>query len=122
MNTPIGGFLIGSLLLGGVALASAPDNLQLAEGEIELAKVAPQDGAGKTRALAEHEVRPGESLWKIAALTVGDGHLWPALYRANRDQIQNPSILYPGQLLEIPEIAPEERAAIRAEAKQYNLP
>ncbi len=67
-----------------------------------------------------HKVRRGESLWIIAAENLGDGGLWPALYRANRDQIQNPKILYPGQELAIPNIAPEEKAAIRAEAAQLN--
>jgi nucleoid-associated protein YgaU len=63
-----------------------------------------------------HEVRSGENLWRIARATVGDGTLWPALYRANRDQIKDPAILYPGQRLRIPELAPEERAALRRDA------
>ncbi len=62
-----------------------------------------------------HEVQPGETLWAIAADVVGDPRLWPALYRANRDQIKNPALLYPGQRLAIPEIDPEMRAAIRRE-------
>ena len=68
-----------------------------------------------------HKVRLGESLWIIADENMGDGGLWPALYRANRDQIQNPKILYPGQELAIPNIAPEEKKAIRAEAAQLNM-
>jgi nucleoid-associated protein YgaU len=68
-----------------------------------------------------HKVRPGVSLWMISAMHLGDGGLWPALYRANRDQIQNPKILYPGQELAIPNIAPEEKKAIRAEAAQLNM-
>jgi nucleoid-associated protein YgaU len=67
-----------------------------------------------------HKVRSGESLWIIALENLGEGSLWPALYRANRDQIQNPKILYPGQELAIPNIAPEEKEAIRAEAAQLN--
>lgn len=64
-----------------------------------------------------HEVLPGESLWSIAARTVGDATLWPALYRANRDQIVDPSVLYPGQKLTIPAIDPSERQAVRREAE-----
>ena len=52
---------------------------------------------------AEHVVQPGESLWQIAAQLGGDPQLWPVLYRANRDQIKDPSRLYPGQALLIPE-------------------
>ena len=57
-----------------------------------------------------HVVQPGETLWYIAAQVAGDPHLWPRLYRANRDQIVDPSRLYPGQVLSIPDFqsdAPE---------------
>lgn len=56
-----------------------------------------------------HTVRAGETLWTIAAARVGDGALWPALYRANRDQIRDPAVLYPGQRLEIPAMSAEAR-------------
>ena len=64
-----------------------------------------------------HEVRPGETLWTIAAITVGDPTLWPALYLANRDQIKDPALVYPGQQLAVPEIDPEERGSLRREAE-----
>ena len=50
-------------------------------------------------------VAPGETLWQIAAALTGDPHRWPELYRANRDQIKDPSLLYPGQRLAIPDLA-----------------
>jgi len=50
-----------------------------------------------------HVVRPGETLWQITAALTGDPHRWPQLYRANRDQIKDPSTLYPGQRLAIPD-------------------
>jgi nucleoid-associated protein YgaU len=62
-----------------------------------------------------HEVQPGESLWQIAQITVGDATLWPALYHANRDQIKDPARVYPGQRLAIPTIDPTEREAVRSE-------
>ncbi|MCP3987123.1 MAG: LysM peptidoglycan-binding domain-containing protein [bacterium] len=61
-------------------------------------------------------VQPGQSLWQIASLTVGDPTLWPALYLANRDQIKDPSRVYPGQRLAIPEIDPERADDLRREA------
>jgi nucleoid-associated protein YgaU len=64
-----------------------------------------------------HDVRNGDTLATIAAMTLGDPSLWPALYRANRDQIRDPSRLYPGQRLEIPTLSPAEREAVRREAK-----
>jgi nucleoid-associated protein YgaU len=50
-----------------------------------------------------HVVEPGETLWQIAAVLAGDAYRWPELYRANRDQIKDPSLLYPGQRLAIPD-------------------
>ncbi len=64
-----------------------------------------------------HEVRPGETLWTIAKITVGDPTLWPALYLANRDQIKDPALVYPGQQLAIPEIDPKDRSSLRREAE-----
>jgi len=65
--------------------------------------------AGAARAQApepapvgEHVVRAGETLAEIAAATLGDARLWPRLYRANRDQIRDPAVVYPGQRLTIP--------------------
>jgi Tfp pilus assembly protein FimV len=62
-----------------------------------------------------HEVRPGETLWTISAEELGDGALWVAVYRANRDQIKNPKVLHPGQKLAIPTVEPSEREALRRE-------
>ena len=57
-----------------------------------------------------HVVAPGETLWQIAAARTGDALRWPELYRANRDQIADPSRLYPGQRLAIPAPAVPHRA------------
>lgn len=66
-----------------------------------------------------HEVRDGETLWEIAAHTIGDPTLWPALYLANRDRIKDPSRVYPGQRLAIPVIDPAEVEALREEAATF---
>lgn len=54
---------------------------------------------------AEVVVRKGDSLWKIAQQTYGDGHLYTLLYEANRDQIEDPDLIFPGQALKLPPIA-----------------
>ncbi|RIL05224.1 MAG: hypothetical protein DCC71_11125 [Proteobacteria bacterium] len=66
---------------------------------------------------ALHEVRPGDTLTAIAAARLGDASFWPALYRANRDQIRDPARLYPGQKLAIPALSPAEREALRRQAR-----
>ncbi|HPY95593.1 MAG TPA: LysM peptidoglycan-binding domain-containing protein [Candidatus Cloacimonadota bacterium] len=50
------------------------------------------------------KVYRGESLWKIAAYpeVYGKGSKWTLIYRANKDQIKDPNIIYPNQTFSIP--------------------
>ncbi|RLC51758.1 MAG: hypothetical protein DRZ79_02295 [Candidatus Cloacimonadota bacterium] len=50
------------------------------------------------------KVYKGECLWKIASYPeiYGNGAKWPIIYRANKDQIKNPDLIYPNQIFEIP--------------------
>jgi nucleoid-associated protein YgaU len=54
--------------------------------------------------VTRHTVKRGETLPLIAAMAeiYGDASLWPLIYKANRDQIGNPAVLWPGQVLRIP--------------------
>ncbi|WP_435258826.1 LysM peptidoglycan-binding domain-containing protein [Thioclava sp. FR2] len=47
-------------------------------------------------------VQPGYSLWKIARDTYGDGILYVQVYEANKNQIGDPDLIYPGQVFELP--------------------
>ena len=47
-------------------------------------------------------VQPGNSLWRIARRTLGDGVNFTVIYEANEDQIRDPDLIYPGQVFEIP--------------------
>jgi LysM repeat protein len=51
-----------------------------------------------------YTVRRGETLPQISARTeiYNDASLWPIIYRANRDQIRDPKLLWPGQVFVIP--------------------
>jgi len=44
----------------------------------------------------------GDSLSKIAKRLLGDADQWRRIFEANRDQIQNPDLIRPGQKLKIP--------------------
>lgn len=47
-------------------------------------------------------VQSGNSLWLIARELYGQGVSYTAIYSANRDQIHNPDLIYPGQQLRVP--------------------
>ena len=52
---------------------------------------------------AQHVVMPGNFLRGIAQQWYGNEALWPRIYEANRDQISNPDLIFPGQVLRIPQ-------------------
>lgn len=47
-------------------------------------------------------VRPGNSLWRIARRSYGRGVRFTEIYEANRSQIRDPDLIYPGQIFFIP--------------------
>ena len=49
-----------------------------------------------------YEVKPGDSLSKIALEVYGNAGRWPEIFEANKDQIKNPNLIHPGQKLRIP--------------------
>ncbi len=48
-------------------------------------------------------VQPGFTLWGIAKQNMGDGTMFVQVYEANKDKIKNPNLIYPGQILTLPE-------------------
>jgi hypothetical protein len=47
-------------------------------------------------------VQPGNSLWRIARRAYGEGLQYTVIYVANKDQIGNPDLIYPGQIFSLP--------------------
>ncbi len=49
-------------------------------------------------------VQPGNSLWVLARGAYGDGLQYSVIFQANRDQIRDPDLIYPGQVFVIPAV------------------
>ncbi|HEY4164782.1 MAG TPA: LysM peptidoglycan-binding domain-containing protein [Dongiaceae bacterium] len=47
-------------------------------------------------------VQPGNSLWRLARRTYGNGVMFTVIYEANKSQIGNPDLIYPGQIFQLP--------------------
>ena len=47
-------------------------------------------------------VESGASLWRIARKIYGTGYEYMAIYKANKEQIRDPNLIYPGQVIEVP--------------------
>ena len=77
---------------------------------VKLANTARRQGElGYAQALAErgmtsgYTVQKGDNLWDISAKgsVYGDPYQWPLIYKANRSQIKDADLIYPGQDLNI---------------------
>lgn len=60
----------------------------------------PQDGVKPT--VTSVTVKSGDTLWGLAKANLGDPYRWPEIYQANKDQIREPGMIFPGQVLKLP--------------------
>jgi len=51
----------------------------------------------------EHLVVQGNTLWDLAQQFYGNPFDWRRIWEANRDRVENPDLIYPGQVLFIPD-------------------
>ncbi len=49
-------------------------------------------------------VQPGNSLWRLARRAYGQGTRYTTIFKANKDQIKDPDLIYPGQVFAVPTI------------------
>ncbi len=47
-------------------------------------------------------VQPGANLWRIARRTLGSGVAYTSIYKANKSQILDPNLIFPGQVFSVP--------------------
>lgn len=57
----------------------------------------------------EKTIYPGDSLWDIAADRYGKGTLWEVIWKRNQDQIADPNVIFPGQVIKIPKLDDAEK-------------
>ncbi|MGH6680556.1 MAG: LysM peptidoglycan-binding domain-containing protein, partial [Bradyrhizobium sp.] len=56
--------------------------------------------------IATTTVVGGDSLWRISRATYGAGARYAVIYKANRKQIRDPNLIYPGQIFVLPAKTP----------------
>jgi|TARA_B100000315_G_scaffold260868_1_gene326607 hypothetical protein len=49
-------------------------------------------------------VESGNSLWRIARKTYGSGFRYTVIYEANKKQIRDPNMIFPGQVFSLPKV------------------
>lgn len=65
------------------------------------AERAPEAGASQGRT---YTVQPGDTLWKISEEHYGAGSKYMQIFEANRDLLEDPNKIFPGQELKIPDL------------------
>ncbi|GAB5466112.1 MAG: hypothetical protein Kapaf2KO_15480 [Candidatus Kapaibacteriales bacterium] len=82
-------------------------------------------GLYREKKTTTYTVRPWatsrDCLWNIAERPeiLGDANQWPKIWQANRDEIRNPDIIFPGQVLQIPKKGEMDAEAVKLERQYY---
>ncbi|MBY6004418.1 LysM peptidoglycan-binding domain-containing protein [Salipiger bermudensis] len=84
------------------AVTARAESPFLREEPAKLAAAADDADAGEA-ALTAVTVQPGHTLWALARDRYGEGLAYVKVFEANRDQIRNPDLIYPGQIFDLPE-------------------
>ncbi len=68
-----------------------------------------------------YKVVRGDHLWGIAKKKehYGNPFAWPIIYKANRDQIKDPDLIYPNQVFKVPPLSEEEKSKYEKLRKNY---
>ena len=79
-----------------------PDFSDVQSGSSSTARPAPPPPTAKPE--QTYTVVSGDNLSKIAKKFYGDSKQWRKIFEANKDTIENPDLIYPGQVLKIPNV------------------
>lgn len=81
--------------------AAAPDGAQALPQPAD-ANVRPADARISVLDTGRVIIRRGDNLWRLSRRVYGQGIRYTSIYDANRDQIRDPALIFPGQVFELP--------------------
>ena len=92
-------------LAGNCESAEAKEKVVLMAGNMKGVGSVNGDGLIAPEAEAETEyyvIQSGDTLWAIADKFLGNGSKYPEIFEANREVIEDPDKIFPGQKIRIP--------------------
>lgn len=84
------------------ALKTVPDWQKEIVADITVTGPAPGTAPASAPAVKTYTVKPGDTLSKIAKEHLGSANAYMKVFNANKDQLTNPDLIKPGQVLRIP--------------------
>lgn len=94
------------VVTGSVAEAAASERSESGGPQLAAASGTGMSGGSSSTVVVPRisttTVSRGDSLWRLSQLTYGAGTRYAVIYKANKEQIRNPNMIYPGQILVMP--------------------
>lgn len=96
-------------VLAGTSAGDAAAPIGQTSAPLEAPRSKPTQAAAPTPAPAPAKrimsvtVQPGNTLWGIASATYGNGVMYVRVFDANKSQIRDADLIYPGQIFVLPE-------------------
>ena len=84
------------------AIKTVPDWRNDVVAQITVAPAAGAGASASSAAQTTYTVKSGDTLSKIAKEHLGDANAYMAIFEANKDQLNDPNVIKPGQVLKIP--------------------
>src|SRR5262249_55436187 len=78
------------------------------ESEANATSVTTQSGEAMAEKKGRVIIQPGNNLWRLSRVIYGKGISYTVIYEANKDQIRDPDLIYPGQIFATPHAVPPE--------------
>ena len=95
--------------------------LALAVGATPLMAQQGSQGVLQANAPDRYVVVPGDTLWSIAVRFLKDPWRWPEVWRLNKDQVKNPHLLYPGDVIVLKRRGPTPELKIEMAERTVKL-